>query len=321
MGYRISTSIRRRSRSHWSAVRASRTLVVSTSEAVRWISRSRPGNLLAAPSRREVASNGAARQGQAIRVPASPRSPARRSGSLRLHWTDSDEPAARISSGSRSMPSARQSARSRRSDRDGIRSAFLSFYATLHHRERRSNGFCRSRRRAVLSQSALPIAGTSVPETSWPAVGRSRLLGRRGQAFAWSDGNRFIVEYRTFPLSRSRDLDFEVVLDASGEIASSTCTSGLPRTVRHRHSGLDPHVGLQVSFILVPARGLACGSSRSRSGSRPRRGSPSRGCWHCRRHRLHLDAAGLSTGTYAANLQVSSNDPDEPVVVVPWSSG
>ena len=249
------------------------------------------------------------------------------------HWTDSDEPGGpdfewiEIDAIGTPIPLVRDD-----QTVTGIPIGFpFPFYGnTFTTVNVASNGFLSftSPRSFYLNQP-LPIAGTSVPENLVAPLWDDLDFSVAGaQAFAWSDGNRFIVEYKNVPhYLEAATSTFEVVLDASGEIRfqylhvgppTNSATIGIQdwtRTVGlqvsfnswYQHDGLAVRIiPLSQWLTASPAavHHVAAGTSAAID--------------------LHIDAAGLSTGSYAANLQVSSNDPDELVVVVPvvlWVTG
>jgi subtilisin family serine protease len=147
-----------------------------------------------------------------------------------------------------------------------------------------------------------------------------------GTIYTYDDtaNNRFIVQWDGVPHYGTSDyLDFQVILNADGTIVCQYLTvlePGMSTVGLENSGGTD---GLQVVnnsafledgkavvFSLNPAPGLWL-SVDPISGSVPAAGTT--------QLTVTLDASALAEGTYSGNITIASNDPDEPVVVVPVS--
>lgn len=174
----------------------------------------------------------------------------------------------------------------------------------------------------AFTNAALPTGGTTSPNNLLAAFWDDLNPGTATpRVYRYSDGTRFIVSYVGVPrLTSGGPYTFQVILYPSGRIVYqylsmqgtrlNEATVGIQNATRDdgltvAFNAAYVHDHLAVEFRTVPEY-LAVSPS---SGTIPAGGSLD--------VTVTFDTEGLFGGSYDGSIQITSNDPDEPVIVVP----
>lgn len=148
------------------------------------------------------------------------------------------------------------------------------------------------------------------------------LIVSSGGVYIYNDGARTIIEYKdAMHYPYGGPFTFQVILYPSGRIVFQYLAMGKPRheaTVGIQNSTKDD--GLQMAFnssyvhgaLAVEITRIPKWLSVSPTSGRVRAGRSTK-------ITASIDADGLMAGRYAAEIEIESNDPDEPSLLVPVS--